>query len=131
MKKFIIMILLVFITISTQAETLWYRSTSFATASIYNGRYTWSDWVNSNLSISIDLTNDIITVYSKVKQTYYVTETGDSYSDNSGGKQIVFYVVDQDRTRGAIRLRTESNGNPQIYIDFNNVAWVYNVVRTR
>ena len=30
---------------------------------------------------------------------------------------------------GYIRLRIERNGNSQIYIDFADVMWVYNVVR--
>lgn len=115
---------------SVQAETLWYRSTSFAMAKIVNSHYYWGDWQKSNVSISLDLTNDIIAIYSRVKQVYYVTQTGNSYTDESGGRQVQFYVVDQDRDRGTIRLRIETNGNSQIYVDFSDVAWVYNVVRT-
>ena len=48
-----------------------------------------------------------------------------------GGTNVKFYVIDQDYDRGSIRLRVERNGNSQIYVDFSNVAWVYNVVRIR
>lgn len=132
MKRFIAIILLIFtITISTQAGTLWYRSTSFASAKIINNRYYWGDWVDSDLAISIDLSNDVIIVYSQVRQIYKVVREGEVSTDNSGGQQITFPVIDQDSDRGAVRLRVESNGNAQIYVDFNDVAWVYNVVRTR
>lgn len=130
MKKFIVLFLmLISFSFVLHAETYWYRSTSFASATISNGRYYWSDWEQSNIPISIDLTNDIITIYSKVKQIYYVVKCGDTFTDNGGGSQVVFYVVDQDRDRGSIRLRKERNGNSQIYIDFKDCGWCYNVLR--
>lgn len=131
MKKFLLTFMMLFSLATINAETLWFRTTSFACANVYNGRYYWSDWEKSDMAITIDLTNDLITVYSPVRQVYYVVSTGNAYTDRDGGKQLQFNVVDQDRDRGGIRLRTERNGNAQIYIDFNNVAWVYNVVRTR
>lgn len=52
-----------------------------------------------------------------------------NYTDSSGGKQLEFNFIDQDYDRGVMRLRVERNGNAQIYIDFANVMWVYNVVK--
>lgn len=86
------------------------------------------------MSISINLDTDIITIYSPRTQTYAVYGTynnGQTYRDNDGGNNLKYYVVDQDGDRGEIRLRVERNGNSQIYVDFSNCAWVYNVVRTR
>lgn len=132
MRKFIIaFFMLMSFTLASHAETYWYKATSFALAEIRNNYYNWSDWERSNVSISIDLTNDVITIYSQVKQTYYVVSTEESGSDNSGGRFVRFYVVDSSRRRGNVRLRIESNGNSQMYIDFNDYAWCYNVVRTR
>lgn len=131
MKKLITIIVLLFgLTMAVHAQTIWFRTTSFASAKVYNGNYYWGDWEKSNLSMSIDLDSDIITIYSQVKQIYFVTKCGETYIDAAGGKQLIMYVIDQDRDRGTLRLRTESNRNSQIYIDFNNIAWCYNVVRT-
>jgi len=52
-----------------------------------------------------------------------------TYTDESQGKQTKFYVIDQDGDLGYVRLRIEKNGNSQVYIDFNDVMWVYNVRR--
>lgn len=135
MKKILMLFMLTFgIILSTNAETQWYKTTAFAQARIYNNSYHWGDWENSNMNISIDLTNDIITVYSPSKQVYYVYgsyNNGNVYTDNNGGRNIKFYVIDQDYDKGEIRLRVERNGNSQIYVDFSNIAWVYNVVRIR
>ena len=31
--------------------------------------------------------------------------------------------------KGMIRLRIAPDGNAQLYVDFNDVIWVYNMVR--
>lgn len=36
-------------------------------------------------------------------------------------------MIDQDGDRGTLRFRKQNNGVNQIYIDFKNVQWVYNV----
>lgn len=135
MKKILMIFMLACMSIlPTIAETQWYRTTAFAQASIYGGSYHWGDWESSNMNISINLSTDVITIYSPSKQVYYVYgsyNNGNMYTDNNGGRNIKFYVIDQDNDKGEIRLRIESNGNSQIYVDFKNIAWVYNVVRTQ
>lgn len=133
MKKYLL-ILLCFISISGYAQVQWYRTTQYAEATIINNRYYWGDWESSNMRLCIDIGNDQIIVYSprtQIYQVYGVYNNGQPYVDDSGGTNIKFYVIDQDYDRGNIRLRVEKNGNSQIYIDFSNVAWVYNVVRTQ
>ena len=89
----------------------------------------WSDWESSDMVLTIDMDTDVITVYSKQKQVYKVLEDCGSYTDESGGKQQKFYVIDQDGDFGYIRLRIEKNGNSQVCVEFNDVMWVYNVKR--
>ena len=132
MKKilFILMMLLSFTVASAQIQN--YRTTAFAYATVNNGNYNWSDWEKSNIIITIDLNRDVITIYSPSKQVYYVynvANNGNSYTDSSGGKNVKFYIIDQDGDKGEIRLRIETNGNSQLYVDFNNCAWVYNLIR--
>ena len=80
--------------------------------------------------LTINLNTDVITIYSPKTQIYKVYKTGDVFTDNKGGRQVTFYVIDQDYDKGTVRLRIESNGNSQVYIDFLNCAWCYNVYRT-
>lgn len=131
MKKFIFIFLMIFgfVTFS-HAQIQYYKTTSFAEAKIYNGKYYWGDWQPSDMVLTINLNTDVITIYSPKTQIYKVYKTGDAFTDNKGGRQVTFYVIDQDYDKGTVRLRIESNGNSQVYIDFLNCAWCYNVIRT-
>lgn len=130
MKRFLMIFALLLSIVAANAQVQYYRSTAYAQSNVYNGRYVWSDWQSSNMTITINLNTDMITIYSPRTQIYRVVSAGDAYNDSNGGRQVSFKVIDQDGDRGTIRLRIESNGNSQIYVDFSNVAWVYNVVRT-
>ena len=137
MKKYLMIMLVligfgIFGSAEASAQTLNFRTTSYAQATVYNGRYYWGDWESSNMLVTINLDTDIIKVYSPRTQVYKVYGTynnGNAYTDNSGGSNVKYYVYDQDGDRGEIRLRIERNGNSQIYVDFSNVAWCYNVRR--
>ena len=86
------------------------------------------------MNLCINLSTDQIIIYSPKTQVYKVYgayNDGKAYIDSNGGANLKFYVIDQDYDRGSIRLRVEKNGNSQVYVDFSNVAWVYNVIRTQ
>ena len=131
MKK-CLLILLCLISFSGYAQVLQFRTTQFAEATIVNNHYYWGDWKSSNMKLCIDLNTDQIIIYSpkvQIYQVYGAYNNGNTYTDASGGSNLKFYVIDQDYDRGHIRLRVERNGNCQVYVDFSNIAWVYNVVR--
>lgn len=132
MKK-ILTFLFVFIACTVKAQVYYYRTTEFAYKQAYSdGTWTnWSDWEDSNLLVVINFSQDIVKINSPTKQIYHITKYIRNYTDNSGGKQVEFSFIDQDYDRGNMRLRIEKNGNSQIYIDFANIMWVYNVVRER
>ena len=135
MKRFInvtVMVIMMLFCMSTisHAQTYYYKTKEFAIK--YKESYgwgKWSDWKPSDMKMKIDMDDDIIVIYSQQTQIYRVIEDMGSYTDEYGGKQQKFWVIDQDDDYGYVRLRIEKNGNSQIYIDFNDVMWVYNVVR--
>lgn len=92
-----------------------------------NGTYHWGKDEDSSVSICIDTDEDLIVIYSPTIQTYRVLKAYDVYTDYKGGQQLKFDVVDQDRDLGSIRLRIDKNGNKQLYVDFSNIAWMYNL----
>lgn len=131
MKKLLILILIVFgFTISSKAQIQYYKTTAYAFANIYNGKYHWSEWQSSDIVITINLNNDVITIYSPKIQAYKVYKVGPIENGKTIGSQLTFYVYDQDLDKGTIRLRIAPDKTSQMYVDFNNVAWVYNVIRT-
>ncbi len=116
--------------VNCSAQTYTYRTTGFSYK--YKASYGWTDWSpweSSNMKLTINYDDDIVIIYSKQMQVYHIYEYVSNYTDDSGGKQVKFNFIDQDYDKGTMRMRIERNGNSQIYIDFADVMWVYNVVR--
>ena len=132
MKRLFLLLMISIIGVSAYSQTVQYfRTTSFAYRYAEYGTWTnWSNWQECYVDIKFDFSNDVIYIYSDKTQIYKVLYQEESPYDNSG-QQVKFRVLDQDGDYGHIRLRVENNGNSQIYIDFNNISWVYNVRRTR
>lgn len=130
-KIFLSLILGIGIAFSGSAQTIWYKAFSFAyhQKNSYGTWEEWTPWYNCDIDLKIDWDNDYIVIYSSTTQRYMVVDYEGQVQDSSGGTQSQFKVIDQDSDRGYIRLRVESSGNSQIYVDFNNIGWVYNVRR--
>lgn len=76
----------------------------------------------------MNIDRDIVTIYSKVTQEYDVIEVlSEDERDPDGGVSTTLLCVDADGTRCHMRLRSQSNGALQLYIDYSNVSFVYNV----
>ena len=132
MKKIILLFLFVFSAVASQAQVYTYRTLQYAYQEVdkYGRWKDWSSWEDSDMSMVINFNTDVVTIYSPKTQVYRITKFIRNYTDNSGGKQVEFAFIDQDGDRGHMRLRIETNGNSQVYIDFNNLRWCYNVRRT-
>ena len=116
MKKLILLFLLA-VPLNSFAD-VWFKSTALAIR--ING--IWSDWVPTIVKIKVTETK--ITIYSDEVQVYRIKEETENPYD-SKGNQLAYYVIDQDGDRGRIRFRKQYNGILQLYIDFNDIGWVY------
>lgn len=132
MKRIFLILILALYPVITFAQTMWFRTTEYAShyVNAYGYWTEWTDWQSSDMNVKMDLDNDIIVVYSPKTQIYKVVAAMDPPYDSSG-QQVKFKVIDQDYDIGFVRLRIQNNGTSQIYIDFANIAWVYNVIRTQ
>jgi hypothetical protein len=124
MKKLLTLLTLVLLTYSGFAQTISYaRAYSFAIGSrdyttneiVWNGTPT-------TCNILIKLEDDVVTIYSKQKQTYHVmaklneTEDGVLYRMLSAeGTACNMYMGPVEGTRSVF-----------IAIEFNDYAWIYN-----
>lgn len=125
MKKLLLFILLS-ISVNTYADN-WLKATEFAfKIKIDNVWQEWSDWSSCDINIKIDFEKEKITIYSKEVQIYYILEEIEAPFDPSG-EQIAFRVKDHEGDYGRLRFRLQENGTRQIYIDFNNMSWVYSI----
>lgn len=116
-----------------QAQDIqWFKATSLSYRYIndYGNWTNWSKWEKCDVKIKFELDEDWIVIYSNKTQVYKVIQLVDPPYDATGNT-IKFQVIDGDGDYGFVRLRIENNGNSQLYVDFENVSWVYNVIRTR
>lgn len=133
MKKFFVILMMAVIGFTASANSIWFRAYSYA--SKYKTNYNrnnsqgWSNFQKCNVDIEFKMDDDIIVIYSNRTQVYAIYENAGTYNDAEGGKQQGYYVLDQDYDKGMIRLRIARDGTSQLYVDFNDVGWVYNVVR--
>lgn len=108
-KLILIFLLFIGTSVIAEAQTYWYKTTSFAYRQVVG--YGWSDWTPwepTNMYILIDLDRDIIKVFSSVIQIYFV-----------------WAMTKPTPTRRVV------NRYSQIYVDFSDVMWVYNVIRIK
>ena len=106
-----------------------FYATSYAYASVnaYTGSYSWSNWYDCSVKIVVDFENDIVIIYSNKTQYYKVLSTASDQYDRDGGRQMIFNVIDAEDDIGTLRFRVTPRGDKQLYVDFRNVAWVYNI----
>lgn len=133
MKKFLVLFSFMLIALTSFAQSVQeYQATSFAykTTDYYGNWSSWSDWQNSSVRIKFDLSEDMIVIYSKEIQVFAIYSSIDTPYDPTG-QQVGFAAYDGDGVKCHIRLRIENNGNSQIYCDYSNISYVYNVKRIR
>ena len=89
----------------------------------------WSEWEDSGMIITLNMTKDVVEILSPKAQIYHITEYDDFYIDKDGGRTAKYSFVDQEGYKGVIRLRIEKDGNSQMYVEYANIMWVYNLIR--
>lgn len=133
MKRLLIMLLISLGAFTVGAESIWFTGYSYAVK--YKNNYNrnnsrgWSDFQKCSVDIEFRMDDDFIIIYSNKTQIYGIYDNAGTYTDKEGGKQQGYYVIDQDYDKGMIRLRIARDGTSQLYVDFDDVGWVYNVVR--
>jgi len=89
----------------------------------------WSDWQSVNILITIDSEKQRIKIFSKEDQVYDIIQNlGEDY-DKDGDKVWKWLCVNEDGLRCHVRLVKlySQNGKSQLYVDFNDMKWVYNI----
>ncbi len=131
MKKLLLIIaLLVGMAFTAGAEALKYKSTDIAVRTTDdNGNWgEWSDWEDCSVLVVINTDNDVISIYSSEPQEFDVYDAGEGFvKDAKDGQTWTLKCVDADGLRCEIRLRVQSNGQTQLYVDYSNLSVVYNI----
>ena len=121
------------LTLSTTGFGQVYKLKSTSLSSQYKvNEYKWSGWSEfeeCNVLITIDINKDRITIYSKETQVYDIAEFEGETTDEDGDDFTSFYCVNEEGLTCRVRLAklNSQDGLLQIYVDFDDLKWVYNV----
>ncbi len=117
MRKIMMVFAFLLAVTGTDAQTYKFKTTAFAYKTL--GSYGWSrwtDWERTSMLVVINADRDVITVYSQDPQEYDIVDYQGEETD-SNGKSIRYLCV----------LRKQYDGSIQLYVDFNNIMWVYSL----
>ena len=129
MKKLILIVSLLLCAASFEslAQNYKYMSTDFAYKVLKSNGYwsEWSDWEDSHCLININLDREEVNIYSDEPQEFTIYDSSNTKLDANGGKQLKLKCVDSDGLRCVVRLRVQSDGQMQLYVDYNDLMYVY------
>lgn len=130
-KTFGLMIVLLTFSATAFGQVYKLKSTSFSSKYKIND-YRWSEWseaTESSVLITFDLNKERITIYSKTTQVYDIAEYEGKTTDEDGDDFYSYYCVNEDGKTCRVRLAklNSQNGRNQVYVDFSDMKWMYNV----
>lgn len=96
-----------------------------------NGKWTqWSSKVKANMLITIDSDKERITIYTEPKKVYDVIKNkGESFSKNGNEIQALGCVDRYGKNCTVRLLQVKNTNNFQVYVDYSNKTYVYNVYK--
>ena len=129
MKKLSLIILSILCAslLESAAQNYKYMSTDFSIKILQDNGYwsDWSDWAESHCLININLDREEINIYSEEPQEFTIYGMEETERDSDGGEQLKFKCIDVDGLRCSVRLRVQSDGQMQLYVDYSDVMYVY------
>lgn len=130
-KLFTLGVAIICSSLMLHAEVLKFNATSLAYKSQNEYGYwsDWSDWESCNILVVLNLDAERIDIYSSSAQEYDIYDyQGETY-DEDGGTTMTLNCIDADGLRCEVRFRQQSDGQWQLYVDYADVMWVYNIQR--
>lgn len=128
MKKILLALfsLLLLSGVDANAQVYKFKTTDFAYRTCEDGMWSdWSDWTDSSILVVINLDREQIDIYSSEPQEFTIYDSDDVHEDRDGGSQMELKCVDGEGLRCTVRLRVQSDGVMQLYVDYSDVSYVY------
>ncbi len=134
MKKILLttILLLVFSSAFSQVIKCKAYSIAFKEKNEYTGNWSeWSNWEDVDILIVIDANNDRIKIFSKEDQIYDIIQYKGEHTDSDGDDTIEWLCVNEDGLKCGVRLvkLNSKGGTSQIYVDFADFMFVYNIYK--
>lgn len=131
MKRFLLALLALTFCMGAEAQAQAYKYNaveySYRTSEDGSTWSSWSDWADCKHLVVINLDKEDITIYTDPVMEYSIYDMGDKERDANGGEQLHLSCVDNDGDRCTLRLRVQSDGIVQLYVDYSNISLVYHL----
>lgn len=122
MRK-IFILLLTLISTTACADKIYYSNYISQKQKVDSVWTDWTDWEESYTPIVFDHMSGYITVGDC---SYKVLDTGKCEDDNS--TTVIYLTYDANKKRVNMRLRYQNDGVKQLYIDYENIVYCYNLM---
>ena len=126
-------LMIVLLTFSATSFGQVYKLKSTSLSSKYqlnDGSWTdWSEATETSVLMTFDINKQRITIYSKKTQVYDIAEYEGQTTDEDGDDFYSYYCVNEDGITCRVRFArlNSQNGRNQVYVDFSDMLWMYNV----
>ena len=124
MKK-IIILLLTLVSITACADDIYYSNYVSQKQRIDSVWTDWTDWKESYTAIVFDHVNGYITVGDCDYKLLGISK-GKYEDDNS--ITVIYLTQDANKKRVNIRFRHQNDGVKQLYIDYEDIVYCYNLM---
>lgn len=126
MKRFIALFILLFtITLTTKAEITYYRASEFTV----NINKTWSDWMPSNVLISVDNTINRIVIYSSEKQI--IDFVGFDSTTTSEYILLESQATDTNYKKIYIKIQIYDSNRIFLSVIYKDIQYIYQMSMTQ
>ena len=118
------MLLMLLIPVSSYAQKYYYRAVA-ATIGIHvdQEEYQWSDWIEADIPIVIDVSNSIISINSQTPQKY--TSKVSFYLPIFSEDIYVYPTIDRAGKSANVLLYRDEDNVKSICIHYNDVGFAY------
>ncbi len=115
-----------------QTDVIYFNANAVATK-LMDGE--WSDWAKSDIIIAMDFDKCTITEYNSNVDVYDIMEVLAVGQKVSGGGEATIFnittrkdsILGKAGTGGLLRQCIYDDGTHQLYFDFPDISWVYNI----
>ena len=132
--KLSLTILSLFFASVTLSQVTKFRTTSLSMKTKNERTKQWNKWSEPekvDVLITIDIENNRIKIFSKGEQVYDIIQYYEKETDNEGDETLQFQCVNEDGLKCFVRfvVLNSREGKRQLYVDFADIMWVYNIYK--
>lgn len=129
MKRLLITIVLALFAVAglSAQNVMKFKTTDFAYKFVNDYGYwtDWSDWEDCKVLIVVNFEKETIDIYSETTQEFDIYDFEEETIEDENGESMKMYCIDEDGVKCEVRIRVQSDGQEQLYVEYANIAYVY------